>query len=170
MHIAAHREYEEITRILLINRADMNIARKRRKYTTHFNKYHGEVGEMPRDYDSEVTKNHGTRGQMQVRRLLRRWLLKLRAGEEKIKKELLPELGCISEEDENYETEIENELDIIKNEPTVRQSVTLWDMWRALKGQMRVYCRHRSFKEILDEKMKRLNNFNRKFTRKLRWH
>ncbi|KAH0548512.1 hypothetical protein KQX54_002390 [Cotesia glomerata] len=123
LHMAKHREYEEITRILLINGADINAKTKKERYVPQFSRYHREVADMPTGYDSGIprnTRNHGTRGQTQVRDLIICWLLKFRAGGREIVEELKSEIACVEEKFEDYEREVLNEMEIMKSTPTTK--------------------------------------------------
>ncbi|KAH0548105.1 hypothetical protein KQX54_000375 [Cotesia glomerata] len=102
LHMATHRGYEEITRILLINGADINAKTKRGRYVPQFSRYHREVADMPTGYDSGIprnTRNHGTR-----------------------------EIACVEEKFEDFEREVLNEMEIMKSTPTTKQSITLFDI------------------------------------------
>lgn len=171
LHMAAHRGYEEITRMLLINGADINAKTKKGRYVPQFSKYHREVADMPRGYDSGIprnTWNHTTRGQVQVRDLIKHWLLKLRAGGKEIAGELESEIACVEEEYENYETEVLEEMETMKNVPTTRQSITLFDIWKAPEEQMSIYCRNAEFGSVLEEKLGNTNNFREELREKVK--
>ncbi|XP_044575156.1 putative ankyrin repeat protein RF_0381 [Cotesia glomerata] len=171
LHMAAHRGYEEITRMLLINGADINAKTKRGRYVPQFSKYHREVADMPRDYDPGIPKNtwnHATRGQVQVCDLIKCWLLKLRAGGKEIAEELKSEIACVEEKYEEYETIVLNEIEIMKSVSTTRQSITLFDVWRASEKQMSIYCRCAEFGSILEEKLRHTDYFKEELREKVK--
>ncbi|KAH0537954.1 hypothetical protein KQX54_001566 [Cotesia glomerata] len=151
--MATRRGYEEITRILLINGADINAKTKKGRYVPQFSRYHREVADMPTGYDSGIprnTRNHGTRG-----------------GKE-IVEELKSEIACVEEKFEDYEREVLNEMEIIKSKPTTKQSITLFDIWRASEEQMIVYCRNAGFLNILEERLGNTNNFREELREKVK--
>ncbi|KAH0562422.1 hypothetical protein KQX54_000419, partial [Cotesia glomerata] len=169
--MVTHRGYEEITRILLINGANINAKRKKGRYVPKFSRYHREVADMPTGYDSGIprnTRNHGTCGQTQVRDLIKCWLLKWRAGGKEIVEELKSEIACVEEKFEDYEREVLNEMEIMKSTPTTKQSIILFDIWRASEEQMIVYCRNAGFLNILEERLGNTNNFREELREKVK--
>ncbi|XP_044578890.1 putative ankyrin repeat protein RF_0381 [Cotesia glomerata] len=171
LHMAAHRGYEEITRMLLINGAEINAKTKRGRYVPQFSKYHREVADMPRDYDPGIQKNtwnHATRGQVQVCDLIKCWLLKLGAGGKEIAEELKSEIACVEEKYEEYETIVLNEMEIMKSVSTTRQSITLFDVWRASEEQMSIYCRCVEFGSVLEEKLRHTDYFKEELREKVK--
>ncbi|XP_044597714.1 ankyrin repeat domain-containing protein 50-like [Cotesia glomerata] len=113
---------------------NINAKTKKGRYVPQFSRYHREVANMPTGYDSSIprnTRNHGTRGQTQVRDLIKCWLLKWRAGGKEIVEKLKSEIACVEKKFEDNEREVLNEMEIMKSTPTTKQSITLFDIWRA---------------------------------------
>ncbi|XP_044594805.1 ankyrin-1-like [Cotesia glomerata] len=155
LHMAAHRGYGDIAEILL-SYYDINITSKRGENALQFCKYPRQEECMPKGYVSGIPDNtidHSTREHRETHKLLRLWLLKLRAKKKKITEEFKSETLNITEEEEFLEDEFKKELTRMEKEVITRQCgerITLRDVWNASTEQMRTYNRQKKFEEILN--------------------
>ncbi|KAH0555973.1 hypothetical protein KQX54_000214, partial [Cotesia glomerata] len=130
----------------------INAKTKKGRYVPQFSRYHREVANMPTGYDSSIprnTRNHGTRGQTQVRDLIKCWLLKWRAGGKEIVEKLKSEIACVEKKFEDNEREVLNEMEIMKSTPTTKQNAGFLNILEERLGNTN------NFREELREKVKR---------------
>ncbi|KAH0533581.1 hypothetical protein KQX54_000410 [Cotesia glomerata] len=86
----------------------------------------------------------------------------------KVDKLLRMEIACVEEKYEEYETIVLNEMEIMKSVSTTRQSITLFDVWRASEEQMSIYSRCAEFGSILEEKLSHTDYFKQELREKVK--